>query len=253
MSAATEYRDFRLVEKHEAWTLSGPVATRLPDPEIELLESRSMATVAEPGTMALFGFATGTWMAGAVFGDFISPEAEIPLAIVLIFFAGIAQFIGGLFAYRRANALTSNAYCCYGAYNTVIGVLLLLAASGFMPAAGSTATIVGWFNISFGFISLALLVAALRKSIVASGIFFGLTCGYTLIGISMFYPAAAGGAAGAGAAAGAHQMLASSAGAVATAGGALLFLAAVCAFYMAMALVVNSTWKRNWLPLLGDA
>lgn len=251
MSAATEYRDFRLVERHESWTPSGPVATRLPDPEIELLENRAQATVAEAGTMALFGFATGTWMAGAVFGGFVSPETEMPLAIVLIFFAGIAQFIGGLFAYRRVNSMTGNAFCCYGAYNTVVGVLILLEAIGFMPAGGATATILGWFNISFGFISLALLAASLRRSIVASGIFFGLMCGYTLIGISQFYvaPATGGGAA----AAGAHHLLASTAGAVATAGGALLFLAAACAFYMAMALVVNSTWKRNWMPLFGEA
>jgi uncharacterized protein len=225
------------------------VVSRLPEPEIEALESRAMSTMAEPGTMALFGFATGTWMAGAVFGGFISPQAQIPLAVVLIFFAGIAQYIGGLFAYRRAQALTGNAYCCYGAYNTVVGVLILLEAMGFMPAGDSTATILGWFNISFGFISLALLIASLRKSWIAGGIFFGLTCGYTLIGISQFYVAPQAG----GAAAGAHQMLASTAGGVSVAGGALLFLAAAFAFYMATALVVNSTWKSNWLPLLGEA
>lgn len=250
MSGAAEFRDFRLIERHEAWTPGGPVTSRLPDPEIEALETRSMATVAEPGTMALFGFATGTWMAGAVFGGFVSPQAQIPLAIVLIFFAGIAQYIGGLFAYRRAQAMTGNAYCCYGAYNTVVGVIILLEASGFMAGGGSTATILGWFNISFGFISLALLAASLKKSWIAAGIFFGLTCGYTLIGISQFSVKAAAGAAGS---AGAHQMLASTAGGVSTAGGALLFLAAAFAFYMASALVVNSTWKRNWLPLMGEA
>jgi succinate-acetate transporter protein len=239
MAEVAEFRDFRLVEKHQSWTPGGPVVSRLPEAEIEALEGRSMATVAEPGTMALFGFATGTWMAGAVFGGFVSPAAEVPLAIVLIFFAGIAQYIGGLFSYRRADALTGNAYCCYGAYNTVVGVILLMEAIGFIPHGGSTATILGWFNCSFGFISLALLLASLTKNLASTGIFAGLMCGYTLIGISQFYIG--------------PNQAASAAGGVAAAGGALLFVAAFFAFYMAMALVVNSTWKRIWFPLFGEA
>jgi succinate-acetate transporter protein len=189
--------------------------------------------------MALFGFATGTWMAGAIFGGFVTPAAEVPLAIVLIVFAGIVQFIGGLFAFRRANALTSNAFCCYGAFNTVVGVIILLEAVGFMPLGGSTATIVGWFSCSFSFISIALTLAALRRNMVSVGIFGSLACGYALTGISQFFIPP-------------HHLV-SSASAAAEAGGELLFVAAFLAFYMGMALVVNSTWKRTLLPLFGQA
>ena len=53
-------REPRLVDKHGAWTPSGPVVSRLSDPDIDALEGRSMAAVAEPATLALWGFATGT-------------------------------------------------------------------------------------------------------------------------------------------------------------------------------------------------
>lgn len=77
MADVAEFRDFRLVEKHQFWTTGGPVVSRLPDPEIEALEGRASATMGEPATLALFGFATGTWMAATVFGGFISPTIEV--------------------------------------------------------------------------------------------------------------------------------------------------------------------------------
>jgi succinate-acetate transporter protein len=238
MAEVAELRDFRLVEQHQSWTPGGPVVSRLPDPEIEVLEGRAMSTVSEPGTLALFGFATGTWMAGAVFGTLASPAAQAALAVVLILFAGLAQFIAGLFTFRRTNMLNANTFCSYGAYNMVVGFMLLLEASGFLPRGDGTATILGWFNISFGFISLALMIAGMKRNWAMVGVLFGLTCGYTLIGISQFYVGPEG---------------ATTANGVAVAGGALLFLAAFCAYYVAMALAVNSTWKRPLLPLFGEA
>lgn len=37
---------------------------------------------------------------------------------MLIVFAGIGQFIGGLYAFRRVNALSGSAFCSFGSYNT---------------------------------------------------------------------------------------------------------------------------------------
>jgi hypothetical protein len=76
-----------------------------------------------------------------------------------------------MYAFRRANALAANAFTCYGAYNTVIGMFILLEASGTMPmGAPQGFTILGYFNCSFAFVSLVLLVAALCRNVVLSGI-----------------------------------------------------------------------------------
>lgn len=238
MADVAEFRDYRLVEEHQTWTPGGPVISRLPDPEIATLEGRTTATMGEPASLALFGFATGTWMAGAVFGGFLAPTAQVGLAPILILFAGVAQFIGGLYAFRRANTLAASVFTCYGAYNTVVGVMLLFEATGLVPKGPDAFTMLGWLNCSFGFISLAFLVASLRRNFVMTGILVGLTCGYTLIGITQFNMGPTG---------------TTTAGAVAVAGAALLFLAAFCAYYLGMAMVVNSTWKRTLMPIFGDA
>ncbi len=238
MADITEFRDFRLVEQHQSWTSAGPVVSRLPDPEIEALEGRTSATMAEPATLALFGFATGTWMAGAVFGGFVAPTAEITLAPVLIFFAGIAQFIAGLYAFRRANTLSASTFCCYGAFNTMIGFTLLFEASGLIPEGPETYAMLGWLNCSFGFISLALMLAALRRNALMVATLGALVGSYTLVGITQFNIGPTG---------------VTTVGPIATAGGALLFAAAFCAYYMGTAMVVNSTWKRTVLPFFGEA
>lgn len=233
MADVAEFRDFRLVDTHQSWTPGGPVASRLPDPEIDVLEGRATATMGEPGTLGLFGFATGTWMAGVVFGGFVAPTFEPALAVVLLMFAGVAQFIAGLYAFRRMNTLAASAFCCFGAYNVIVGLMLLAEAGGLVPRIPGSADVLAWFNISFGFIALALLLGAVGRNMVLSAVLFFLACGYTLVGISLLTSGPAGG--------------------VATAAGIVLFISSFFAYYLGMALVVNSSWKRTLLPVFGEA
>ncbi len=241
MADVAEFRDFRLVDQHQSWTPSGPVASRLPDAEIETLEGRAAATISEPGTLALFGFATGTWMAGVVFGGFVGSTAEPALGVVMLLFAGIAQFIGGLYAFRRANALSASTFCCLGSYNAVVGLTLLFMASGLVPQTTAQGAgvfdVLAWFNFSFGFISFALMAASLRRNLAMAVVLGLLGAGYTLIGVALlgFAPPATLG------------------GGVAFAGAILLWISSFFAYYLGTALVVNSTWRRPVLPIFGEA
>ena len=238
MADVAEFRDFRLVEKHQSWTMGGPVVSRLPDPEIATLEGRASATMAEPATFALFGFATGTWIAGVVFGGFVAATAEPALAVILILFAGIGQFVGGLFALRRVNALSASAFCCFGAYNTVVGLTILLEGSGLVPKGVSTFDVLSWFNFSFGFIAFAFTLASLRSNMVLPAVLFFLGCGYTLIGVSLLHGVPPGATVGGG---------------IPFAGGVVLWISAALAYYYGMAMVVNATWNRVVLPIVGNA
>jgi len=103
-----------LVEGHQSWTNTGPLTSHLQDAEIAALEVRAAATVAEPGTLGLWGLATGTWIAATVLGGFLPEGDAISVSLPVLFFAGITQFIAGLFAYRRANSLTASAFCSFG-------------------------------------------------------------------------------------------------------------------------------------------
>jgi uncharacterized protein len=169
--------------KHENWTKSGPVVSRLPGEEIESLEDRAAATVADPSPLGLWGFATGTWVVGTVLAG-VFPVSALPATIpVLAVFAGLAQFIAGLFAFRRANVLAATAFCSFGAFNVLTALFFALQARGVLTRTGDPMVLQGFVLLSFGFIALALTFAALPTNamlVITLGL---LAVGYVLTGI----------------------------------------------------------------------
>lgn len=251
------------IEQHERWTHSGPVSTSLEDDQVSVLEQRSRATVAAPEPLGLWGFATGTWISGTVIAGVFPLTGAAATIPVVILFAGVAQFIAGLFAYRRANVLASTAFCCFGSFNAILGIFFLMAvgtilgtggaalglgtaAAGTAPGAaaagaagGASAAMVvmGFVFESFAFIALALTLAAARMNIMFSVWLGLLTIGYCLAGIPFL--AGAVGTPGWSI--------------VGSIGGWFMVASALFAFYAGAALVVNSMWERTLLPLGGRA
>lgn len=217
---------------HQTWTKAGPVVHTMPDEEIEVLEQKAQATVGDPGAMALFGFATGTWMAGVIAAGWLQAAAFALLAPVLILFAGLAQFIGGLFAFRKGNTFAGTAFCSYGTNNVILGTIFWLQHGNQFPLLGNGSLVVGYELLSFGLISAILTLAALSLNGTFVSILGTLTAGFVLVGI--------------------HNLTGGFA-AVGYVGGYLLIVSAALAYYAGAALVVNSTWKRTLLPLFGRA
>lgn len=224
------------VLKHENWTRSGPVVSRLPHDEIEILEDRVAVTSADPAPLGLWAFATGTWIAGTVIAG-VFPTSDLTATIpVLLIFAGIVQFIAGLFAFRRANILAATAFCSFGAFNTVTATFLAMQAAGKLTVTGDPMVLQGFLFESFGFIALALTIAALRTNaglVLTLGL---LTIGYVLSGIPNLANSAGSGELGQ----------------IGNVGGWFLIASAFFAYYTGMALVVNSSWKRTIFPVGGE-
>jgi uncharacterized protein len=219
--------------KHENWTKSGPVVSRLPEEEIESLEDRAVATVADPSPLGLWGFATGTWVVGTVLAGVFPVSALTATIPVLVVFAGITQFIAGLFAFRRANVLAATAFCSFGAFNVLTGTFLAMQARGVLQTTGDPMVLQGFVLVSFGFIALALTIAALSTNAALVLTLGLLAVGYVLSGI----PNLTG--------AGAKSF-------IAELGGWFLVGSAFFAYYTGMALVVNSSWHRTVLPIGGE-
>lgn len=241
----------RMVDKHETWTESGPVLSHLPDREIALLRERTLTTIAEPSPLALWGFATGTWMAATVLGGYLPVAYGFAVAPTLLFFAGLPQFIGGMYAFRRGHTLDATAFTCFGAFNFVVGVMLLLGYVGVVRAGAGYHEMFGFLLESFAFISFGLMAAAISRNFTLVAVLGFLGLGYALSGIGQFLalPAAAAAAQG-GAASGAPA--AGGPGDVAAAGGACLLAASLFAYYLGLATLVNSSWNRKLMPILGE-
>lgn len=179
-------------------------------------------------------------MAATVLGGYLPASYGLAVAPTLLFFAGLPQFIAGLYAFRRAHTLDSTAFTCFGAFNFIVGVMLLLTATGTIHTGGGFHEMLGFLLESFAFISFGLAAATLRRNIALLLVLLFLGFGYALSGIAQFLvlPATGGGAGAA-------------LGGVAAAGGACLLASSFFAYYLGLALLVNSSWHRKVLPILG--
>jgi succinate-acetate transporter protein len=147
----------------------------------------------------------------------------------------LAQFIAGLFAFRRANVLASTAFCSFGSFNVVTALFFALQAQGILTASGDPLVLQGLVLLSFGFIALALTIAALPTNagiVLTLGL---LAVGYTLTGIAAIN----------GKSPISHFV-------VGDIGGWFLVGSAFFAYLTGMALVVNSCWGRTVLPIGGE-
>lgn len=170
----------------------------------------------------------GTVLAG------VFPVSALPGTIpVLAVFAGVAQFIAGLFAFRRANMLAATAFCSFGAFNVLTAVLFAMQTRGVLATSGDPMVLQGFVLLSFGFIALSLMLAALPTNaglVLTLGL---LAIGYILSGIPNI--TGAGGKA-----------------LIGVLGGWFLVASAFFAYYTGAALVVNSSWGRTVLPIGGE-
>jgi succinate-acetate transporter protein len=130
--------------------------------------------------------------------------------------------------------LAATAFCCFGALYATMAVMLMMQASGVMPASGASVVLFGYLLESFAFIALALAFAALRSSL-ATAVLLGTLCvGFALTGIASFMATAPG----------------AGVPVIGTVGAAFMLASALCAYYIGMAHIVNSMWKRTVLPLI---
>lgn len=209
------------------WTKAGPVVTALPPDEVQRLEERQEVTAGDPGAMGLFGFAVGTLVIAIVIGGF-EPTASMTAAVpAVLVFAGVAQFIAGMWAYRKGNTFAATAFSSYGANNTLVAVFILLQSGHVIGKASADQTLLGVGLFCFAYISLVLGGAALAVNLTFVALLWSLVPGFALAAVyDVGGPASVG-----------HV------------GGYFLILAAAIAFYAASALVINSTFERKVLPL----
>jgi len=213
---------------HALWTNAGLVETDRSLPEMRTIEAVHQATLAESAPMALFGFATGTFLVALLLSG-LMPAATGMMAVVpaLLFFAGVGQFIGGLFALSRGSTFGATAFCSFGMGNVIVASYAWMQQAGVIPTGTESTTLLGMGLFCFAYIALSLAIAALRTNVAYFLTVLALVPGYALVA-----------ATDVGAAPVVGQI-----------GGWFLIAAALLAFYSGGAVVINSQWCREVFPL----
>jgi len=185
--------------------------------------------IAPPSILGLYGFAGATFIVAAYlagwYGGPGSPHLLFPFAAM---FGGLAQFLAGMWAYRARDGLATAMHGMWGSFWLAYGILQLLGTVGVVtiPATGKIPELGFWF-LALAAITAVGAVASLAESI---GLF------------SVLAPLAAG------AAFAAVRYLTGTHGWEPVAGWVLL-ASSWTAFYVASAMMLESTFGRVILPL----
>ena len=199
----------------------------------ELADWRDQARVvlqpiAAPSILGLFGFAAATFMVAAHlagwYGNADSPTFLFPFAAT---FGGLAQFVAGVWAYRARDGLATAMHGMWGAFWIAFGILFLLVAAGDLTVPAGK-----FVEFGFWFLTLAAITAAGAVASIAENL--GLTAVLTTLAV--------------GAGLLAVGYLTGGEGWLHT-GGWVLIASSICAWYVATALMLKSSFGRVVLPL----
>src|SRR4051794_4069956 len=182
------------------------------------------ASIADPAPLGLAAFALTTFVLSLVNAMWI-PASAVPVVFGLaLAYGGLAQFLAGMWEFRRGNTFGATAFGSFGAFWISYWAYVTFYASKIPAADAAKAT--GWFLIAWGIFTTLMFLASLRTTI-------GLVVLFALLAAT-FYVLGAG-------------ELAGSSG-VSTVGGYLGILTAVVAWYCAVAGVLSSTFGKPVLP-----
>ncbi|GLZ49279.1 hypothetical protein Acsp06_54640 [Actinomycetospora sp. NBRC 106375] len=191
---------------------------------------RSGPSIADPGPLGLAAFALPTFVL-SLFNAKIAPEALESLVLPLtLFYGGLAQFLAGMWEFRKGNTFGATAFGSYGAFWLAFSAYVQfvepsLEAGGASEADVKTAT--GIFLLGWAVFTLYMLIASLRTTGALVGVFATLFLTFALLAVGDLTGASA----------------------IATVGGFVGILSALIAWYTSAAGVTNDTWGRTVLPV----
>src|SRR5579875_132887 len=188
-------------------------------------------TVADPAPLGLAGFALTTFILTAIRAGWMGGNVgDIWLGMAL-FYGGLAQFMAGMWEFRRNNTFGATAFTSYGAF--WMGFAILITFSTLTKAALGAANpnvAVSFFLFSWMIFTAYMTIAALRTNGGVLAVFVLLTLTYLFLWLGAMNNAGNG-----------HGLT--------QIGGFLGILTAIAAWYASFAGVVNSTWGRVVFPV----
>ncbi|HZX03959.1 acetate uptake transporter [Kribbella sp.] len=183
------------------------------------------AVIADPAPLGLAGFAMTTfvlsWFNAKLISNTTLEAVVLPLAL---FYGGLAQFLAGMWEFRKGNTFGALAFTSFGAFWLSFAAYVKFVAPG-LGANASTAT--GLFLLVWTIFTAYMTVAAARVNAAVLAVFVFLTLTFLFLTIGAWAPSST----------------------MTQIGGWLGLVTAVVAWYTSLAGVTNFTWKRNILPV----
>jgi succinate-acetate transporter protein len=190
-------------------------------------ESTPTTAIADPAPLGLLGFGFTTLMLSLANANVLKVTDGAGLILALaVFYGGGAQLIAGLWDFRRGNLLGATAFFSYGSFWLVVWYWL-------KEEGGAATTYNGeaWFFLGWAIITAIFTVAALKTTHALFATLLFLTLTFLFLAFGQWQNVVPGPAS------------------LTKVGGWLGVVTGLLAWYTAAANVINTSHKRELLPL----
>ncbi|HEX4756179.1 MAG TPA: acetate uptake transporter [Candidatus Dormibacteraeota bacterium] len=184
--------------------------------------------VGDPAPLGLAGFAFTTLLLSLINTQILPKSVEVLVLSVALTFGGLAQFVAGMWAFKRGNTFAGTAFTSYGAFWLSFYLLVVV----FIPLVPKTAgandisNFVGWYLLAWGIFTAYMFIASLAGARAVQLVFLLLTITFVVLAIGNFGTSAS----------------------IIQVGGYVGLATAAAAIYASFADVVNANFKRRVLP-----
>jgi succinate-acetate transporter protein len=179
---------------------------------------------ADPAPLGLAGLAMTTVLLSVLNTGLIrEPAAILPVLGLAAFYGGLAQFVAGLFEYRRGNTFGATLFASYGAFWLTYWWLVPRVAIA------DAHNGLGLFLLAWGVFTTYMAVAALRTSLAVLAMLVLLAITFVLLAVGEFQG-------------GPEPHV------ITRVGGWFGIAAGLAAWYASAAAVINASHRRTLLP-----
>lgn len=179
--------------------------------------------LANPSALGLGGFALTTFILNVVNAGII-PRESIGMVLPMgLFYGGMAQFCAGMWEMKRGDTFGATAFSSYSAFWLGLATMILLESAGIIskvPLEGMAVFLIAWGIFT---VYMTICTFKIAKGLVA--VFVTLTPLFFLLAIGEFYHTV--------------KIIAGYEG----------IFCAFCAWYCSAAVVIESCYGRELLPL----
>jgi len=179
--------------------------------------------LANPAALGLGGFALTTFILNVVNAGIVSGENLGMVLPVGIFYGGLAQFCAGMWEFRRGDTFGATCFSSFGAFWMAVALMVLLENTGVIPAVPREGMAV--LFIAWGIFTAYATVASLKVAKGVTAIFVTLVILFILLAAGEWNETV-------------HKVA-----------GYEGIVCALIAWYCAAAILINTLFGRDVLPL----
>jgi succinate-acetate transporter protein len=184
-------------------------------------------TIGDPAPLGLAGFGITTLLLSLVNAGILPATVTVGVMALALTFGGLAQFVAGMWAFKRGNTFAATAFTSYGAFWFSFYLLVVVFIPQMKGAAPSDiGNFVGTYLLAWGIFTGYMFIASLAGARAVQLVFLLLTLTFVVLAIGEYATST-----------GIHNI-----------GGYLGLATAAAALYASFADVANANFKRRVLP-----